>query len=85
MTDRKEFGRALREALADTGVGLLINVPLNYFLISIAFYYELTALETTIFFTLCFTSVAIVRKIYMRLHFLKRHRKIDGLDDKLPK
>lgn len=67
--------RAIKEAAADTLLGSIINVPLNFIMVSIAFYYELTAVETTAFMTTVFTILAIIRKTYIRLHFHKRYQK----------
>jgi len=64
---------ALTEALVDTAIAASINVPLNYFFISIAFYYGMTAGQMTIFFTIAFTGIAILRKFYVRMHFAKKH------------
>jgi hypothetical protein len=66
---------AFKEAVADTAIGSIINVPMNFVMISIAFYYELTAMQTTIFMTTVFTIFAIVRKMTIRLHFLTKARK----------
>lgn len=74
MVHNHDFRRAFKEAIADTALATLINVPLNFVLISIAFYLELTALETTIFMTSVFTAIAIVRKTYIRLHFSRKYR-----------
>lgn len=68
---------AFKEAVADTGIALLINFPLNMGLIVIARTYEMSVLVTTIFFTLIFTVVAIARKTYMRLYFEKRNQRKD--------
>lgn len=67
--------KAFREAMADTGVGMLINVPLNYVLIRVAFHYEMTPVEITIFFTACFTVFALVRKTVVRMAFERKHRR----------
>lgn len=64
--------RAFKEAIVDTALGLIINVPLNFLMISTAFYYELTATQTTAFMTAVFTVFAIVRKTTIRLHFEKK-------------
>jgi hypothetical protein len=69
---------AFKEAVADTGIALLINFPLNMGLIVIARTYEMSVLVTTIFFTIIFTVVAIARKTYMRLYFEKRNLKKDA-------
>ena len=70
MTNLK---KALREAYADTFIGMLINIPLNYILLLIASKYSFGILLTTIFITAIFTAVAITRKTYIRLKFAKRY------------
>lgn len=70
MTNLK---RALREAYADTFVGILINMPLNFVLLLVANKLSLSVLYTTIFLTAIFTVVAIARKTYIRLKFAKRY------------
>jgi hypothetical protein len=66
---------ALKEAWTDTFVGSLINVPLNFIMVSIAFHYQWTPLTTTIFMTCVFTVVAIARKTYIRLKFHNHYQK----------
>lgn len=63
---------AFKEAYYDTIIGLLINVPLNFLLISLAFYLELSAFWTTIMLTAVFTIFALIRKTAVRLHFSKK-------------
>ena len=70
---RYTWAKAFREAIADTGFGMLINIPLNYLLIKIAFWYEMDPWQITIFFTACFTVVALVRKTMVRMDFDKKH------------
>lgn len=67
MSKRKAF----KEAYYDTLIGSLINVPLNFVLISLAFYLELSAFWTTIMLTVVFTIIALIRKTYIRLWFSK--------------
>lgn len=66
---------AFKEAVADTGIALMINFPLNMGLIVISRAYDMGVLTTTIFFTVVFTIVAIVRKTYLRLYFEKRNQR----------
>lgn len=66
---------AFKEAVADTGVALVINFPLNMILIIIARHYDMSVFLTTVFFTIVFTVFAIVRKTFMRVYFEKRNRK----------
>lgn len=71
--DTKRVQRALKESLADTGVAFIVNVPLNFVLVTVAFRMELGAFWTSVMLTTIFTLFAIVRKTYMRLHFEKRY------------
>lgn len=64
--------KAFKEAATDTIIGLVMNVPLNFALISFAFYLELTALWTTVLLTVFFTIFALIRKTYVRLWFSKK-------------
>lgn len=75
MITKSDKWSAFKEAALDTAVGSMINVPMNFALISLAFYYELSATQTTALMTTVFTIFAITRKMYIRLHFLKRYRK----------
>lgn len=70
---RYTWGKAIREAATDCAVGMITNVPMNYVLISLAFYYELSALQTTVMFTTTFTMLAMIRKTTLRMWFDKRH------------
>ena len=64
--------QAFREAVADTAVAFCINVPLNFIVVAFAYAQNLTAIQTSILLTSLFTSLALVRKTYIRLHFEKR-------------
>ena len=66
---------AFKEAVADTGVAIVINFPLNMILIVIARHYEMSVFATTVFFTGVFTVFAIARKTFMRIYFEKRNRR----------
>ena len=76
-TSKSDRALAFKEAVTDTALGSVVNIPLNFGLIGMAFYYDFTATQTSIFLTIIFTIIAIVRKTYVRLHFLKRARKKD--------
>lgn len=73
-TSKSDKQSALKEAVIDTALGSIVNVPLNFALVGMAFYYELSAVQTSIFLTGIFTIIAIVRKTAVRLHFIKRER-----------
>jgi len=49
MITKNDKWAAFREAVTDTAIGSAINVPLNFIMISLAFYWELSAAETTAF------------------------------------
>ena len=66
---------ALKEAIVDTLLALLINFPLNMGLIAISRYQDMSIFWSTVFFTAVFTVVAIVRKTYMRIYFEKKNLK----------
>lgn len=65
---------AIKEAIADTAVAMVINVPLNFLLVSTAFHYKWEPLITTVVITAVFSVVAIIRKVYIRLHFAKKYQ-----------
>jgi O-antigen/teichoic acid export membrane protein len=75
MDKKLELLKAFKESITDTGVGLVINLVLNYFLISVGLHYDWSALKMTVIFTTIFTLVAIVRKTLIRFHFAKRYHK----------
>ena len=66
---------AFKEAVADTAIAIVINFPLNMLLIVIARSYDMSVFNTTVFFTLVFTVVAIARKTVMRVYFEKRNQR----------
>jgi O-antigen/teichoic acid export membrane protein len=76
MDKNNEVIKAVKESVADTSIAMIINIPLNFALISLAFYYELSALETSLLVTTIFTIMALIRKTYIRLHFSKKYREI---------
>lgn len=78
MLTKLEKWRAFKEACADTALGSVINVPLNFVMISVAFYYEWSAAVTTAFMTAIFTVVAITRKYILRTHFQKKYNQKNG-------
>lgn len=75
MTTKKQRNKAFKESLADTILALIINFPLNIFLVAIAFELQLGILATSIFLTSVFFIVAVIRKTYTRLYFDKKNAK----------
>lgn len=66
--------QAFKEAVADTSIGMLTNVPINFALVSMAFHFGWGATLTTIVMTATFTTLAIIRKMAVRMHFAKTHQ-----------
>ncbi len=62
---------AFYESLADTGVGLIINLPITWVSIYIGIVLEMSVGEFTLFQTVVFTVVSLVRKYMIRNHFSK--------------
>ena len=48
MEKKEKFKIAFKEALSDTGLAFVINVPLNFVLVAFAFRMEFTAFETSV-------------------------------------
>lgn len=73
MVDRKRKILALKEAVLDTAIALMVNTPLNFGFIAYAYHLELTAFQTSLWLTTMFTVFAIVRKYLIRILFDKKH------------
>ena len=69
---------ALKESLADTCAGLVINLPMNWALLSLGLWMEMGAIELTIFMTSIFTIIACIRKYLIRLHFMSLNTDSDA-------
>ena len=69
---KKDKKQAFKEAFLDTMLALSMNFPLNIALVWIAFELKLGVVATSVFLTAVFTTVAIIRKTYTRLYFLKK-------------
>ena len=68
MIDNKP---AFYESLADTGVGLIINLPITWASLYIGIVLEMSVGEFTLFQTVVFTVVSLIRKYMIRNHFSK--------------
>lgn len=64
--------KAWIESISDTIVGSMINFPLNVTLLYMSRYLDLTVLQTSIFLSVVFTVIAIVRKYMIRNYFSKQ-------------
>jgi len=60
---------AWNEAVIDTGIGLIVNLPLTWLTIAIGFYLKLGVAEFAMFQTVVFTIISLVRKYKIRSHF----------------
>jgi len=60
---------AWNEAVIDTGIGLIVNLPLTWATIAVGFYLELGVAEFAMFQTIVFTIISLVRKYKIRSHF----------------
>jgi|TARA_B110000908_G_scaffold169008_1_gene225166 hypothetical protein len=69
MTDKQ---KAFRESVFDTGIGMSINIPLNWIMLTLGLMWELGALELSILMTTVFTFFAIARKYAVRMHFTNK-------------
>lgn len=74
-TTREQKLAAFKEAVSDTALATVLNFPLNLLLVTIARALDLTILQTSIFFTVVFSIVAILRKTWVRLYFFKKDLK----------
>lgn len=74
VTNKKKA--AWVEALTDTIVGTAINFPLNMLAMWFIFRMNLTVFQSSLLLWIIFTSVAIVRKYYLRLYFEKKSKTI---------
>jgi hypothetical protein len=72
---KKEKSDAFKESFGDTFFATLINFPLQFILITIAFGWQLTAFQTTLFITSVMFTIAVARKYYIRLYFHKKYKK----------
>ena len=63
---------ALKEAVSDTIIGTIINFPLNVIMMWVIFQSELTVMQSSILLWVVFTSIAIIRKYYIRIYYSKK-------------
>ena len=67
--------KAWQEAIGDTALATIINLPLNILVLTITFKLQLSVLDTSIVLWVIFTIVAIVRKYFVRKLFISREQK----------
>ena len=63
---------ALKEAVSDTVIGTIINFPLNVIMMWVIFRVELTVMQSSILLWVVFTSIAVIRKYYIRVYYSKK-------------
>lgn len=66
---------AIKEAVIDTAIGTIINFPLNVLAMWIIFTLEMSVIQSSIFLWIIFTSIALVRKYYLRVYFENKTKK----------
>ena len=67
---------AWREAISDTVIGTIINFPLNVLAMWFIFKTNMGVVMSSAFLWLVFTSVAIMRKYFLRVYFEKKSKTI---------
>ncbi len=67
---------AWKEAISDTVIGTVINFPLNMLAIWFIFETNMTVFQSSLFLWAVFTSVAVIRKYFLRVYFEKKSKQI---------
>lgn len=83
MPTNRQIRQAFYEAVTDTGIAAVINIPLNFILVYLCIdVWQIGTLWTSVILTTIFTLYAIIRKTIIRLYFekeqLKKQAKIEG-------
>lgn len=71
MNIKRLYNNPWFESITDTAVGTLINFPLNILLLWSADRMNFTILQTSIYLSVVFIIIAILRKTYIRTFFNK--------------
>ena len=81
VTTREQKLKAFRESVVDTALAFVMNVPIGFGIIAFAnwlWLLDLTMWENVkvvILQNIVFTTVAVTRKTFVRLHFEKKNAK----------
>lgn len=76
MPERKQIKQAFYEALTDTGIAAIVNIPLNFVLVYLCIeVWAVGPMWTSVILTTIFTTYAIIRKTIVRLYFEKEQQK----------
>ena len=76
-----EKRNAFKESVSDTALAFAINVPLGFLIIEFANLVGIVAttyeqnIQLVILQNIVFTTVAIIRKTYVRIYFERKNRK----------
>ena len=62
---------AAREAVTDVGVGFFMAFPVALAVLSFTTWLNFGVVTTAVFQTLVFTVVSLVRKYFVRVHFIR--------------
>ena len=71
--------RAFKEAVADTALAFIINIPIGFGIIVLANWMGIISvtyeqnIQLVILQNIVFTTVAIIRKTYVRIYFEKKN------------
>lgn len=84
MPTPKQIRQAFYEAVTDTGIAAVINIPLNFILVYLCIdVWQIGTLWTSVILTTIFTVYAIIRKTIIRLYFeteqLKKQAKVKDI------
>ena len=70
MPEPKHIKQAFYEALTDTGIAAVVNIPLNFVLVYLCIdVWQVGTMWTSVIMTTIFTTYAILRKTVVRLYF----------------
>lgn len=63
------------EAIVDTTLATLINIPINYVLLEFVFEMKWSAAVATLFITAVFMFISVFRKVYISKYYERKHDK----------
>jgi len=78
-TTKEQRLRAFKESVSDTALAFVMNVPIGFGIIAFADWIGIVAvnydqnIQLVILQNIVFTTVAVTRKTFVRLHFEKRN------------
>ena len=71
---KENVKKALYEAVTDTGIAAMVNIPLNFILLYVCIdVWNLPTVWTSVIMTTIFTTYAITRKTFIRLYFERKN------------